>query len=131
MYCVMRASVPSLYNICTNVIIMSLLCCYFLPSVTINHCTFPFTFLDIDHHVTEAKDILKYLGKQELKDLFRELGLYHSTISNKADSADLNEYADELICKWILEKDDVIQPTWENLKKALQKFKHFGIARNI
>ena len=91
---------------------------------------------DIDRDVLKAKGLLTSLDKNELKDLFRELGLSDMTVRNKY-SDDLSVYAEDLIRSWILEKDAVLKSevylggaTWENLKKALQ-LKHTGIANKI
>ena len=92
---------------------------------------------DIDRDVLKAKRLLTSLDKDELKDLFRELGLSDTTVRKK-DSDDLSVYAEDLIRSWILEKDAVLESevylggaAWENLKKALTELKHFGIAGKI
>ena len=92
---------------------------------------------DIDRDVLKAKRLLESLDKNELKDLFRELGLSDTTVRKK-DSDSLDVYAEDLIRSWILEKDAVLESevyhggaTWDNLKKALTESKHIGIARKI
>ena len=93
-------------------------------------CTFLIT--DIND-VLKTKGLLQNLEKNELRDLFRELGLTDSTVQNRySDST--SEYADDLIRCWILGKDYVLkkgEPTWENLKKTLKKLNHHGIARYL
>ena len=93
--------------------------------------------LDIDRDVGKVADLLKNLTRDELKRLFSELGLFNATVMNKYEQG-TSVYADDLIQKWILEKDDVLSKTdypegatWENLKKALKKLNHHGIAKHI
>ena len=89
---------------------------------------------DLDRDVLKAKRFLRDLEKNELKDLFQELGLSYSTARNSYSNPDKSEYAEDLIRAWILGKDDVLKlggATWENLRKALGKLKHSGIAANI
>ena len=82
----------------------------------------PYITLDIDKDILQVKEILRSLEKQDLKNLFRELGLYDHTVRNK-DSESLEVYAEDLVRAWILGKDNVVKggATWENLKKALVK----------
>ena len=93
--------------------------------------------LDIDRDVRKVKVLLAHLDKDELKDLFLELGLFDATVLNKY-SGSVSVYANDLIRSWILGKDDVLKsevyrggPTWENLKKALMELNHNGIAEKI
>ena len=56
-------------------------------------------------------------------------------VQNKYSEATSN-YADDLICTWIMERDDVTKKyvggaTWENLKRALVELGHMGIAKSI
>ena len=92
---------------------------------------------DIDRDVLKAKRFLKSLDKDELKDLFRELGLSDMSVRDKY-SEGVSVYTDDLVRSWILERDAVLASevylggaTWENLKKALIELKHIGIAREI
>ena len=88
---------------------------------------------DIDKDGLDAKEILQSLNKQELKDLFRELGLCDITVRNK-DTQSLKEFADDLVRAWIHGRDNVLDKggaTWENLQKALLKLGHVGVARSI
>ena len=95
----------------------------------------PYITLDIDKDILQVKEILRSLEKQDLKNLFRELGLYDHTVRNK-DSESLEVYAEDLVRAWICGKDNVVNSyqggaTWENLKKALVKINHVGVARSI
>ena len=92
----------------------------------------PYITLDIDKDILQVKEILRSLEKQDLKNLFRELGLYDHTVRNK-DSESLEVYAEDLVRAWILGKDNSYQgvATWENLKKALVKINYVGVARSI
>ena len=81
---------------------------------------------------------MKFLSKNQLKDLFRELGLADSTLQNCFETADKDEYADNLLHAWINKRDYVLTsteypggPTWENLKKALHNIGHHGAAEAI
>ena len=92
------------------------------------------TSADIDRDVHNAKKLLNHLKKDEVKDLFSELGLFDATVHNEY-SASLNVYTDDLLRAWILGKDGVLQSetyqggaTWENLRNALN---HHGIAKTI
>ena len=76
---------------------------------------------------------MKNLKHNQLKDLFRDLGLFDATVLNKSD-----DYANDLIRAWILGSDDVLKSekytggaTWENLKTALVEWGHIGIANHI
>ena len=93
---------------------------------------------DIEYDVPKAKIHLRNLKKEELKDLFQELGLFDSTVQNNFSHSSRDAYADDLIRTWIIEKDGVLTSeeyrggaTWENLRKALKTFNHHGIARRI
>ena len=93
---------------------------------------------DIDRDVRRAKGCLKDLGKEELKDLFQELGLYDSTVQNNYSSSTRAEYSEGLIRDWIRGKDGVLTSedysggaTWENLRRALKELNHHGIADDI
>ena len=88
---------------------------------------------DINKDGCQVKELLKPLNKDELKALFEELGLSETTLRNKySDNA--VAYLDDLVSSWIQARDDVLErggPTWENLKKALKKLGHNGIAIEV
>ena len=84
-----------------------------------------------------AKGCLKHLDKDELKDLFQELGLYHSTVQNSYSGSTRAEYSERLIRDWIRGEDGVLTSedysggaTWENLRKALKELNHHGVAND-
>ena len=89
--------------------------------------------IDINKDGCQVKELLKPLNKDELKALFEKLGLYDTTLRNKySDNA--VAYLDDLVRSWILGKDDVLDrggATWENLKSALKKLGHNGIANKV
>ena len=88
---------------------------------------------DINKDGCQVKELLKPLNKDELKALFEKLGLSETTLGNKySDSA--VAYLDDLVRSWIQARDNVLErggPTWENLKKALKKLGHNGIAIEV
>jgi hypothetical protein len=94
--------------------------------------------LDLDRDdVNSTKTALQHLEKEELKDLFQELGLSDLTARNKYTKS-IKAYAEDLIRGWILGRDNVTKSaeypggaTWENLRKALRKMEHHGIAERI
>ena len=76
---------------------------------------------------------MKYLNKEQLRDIFRELGLTNTTLEEHKDYG-LNEYAEDLLKAWINKRDDVLEkggPTWENLKTALTEKGHKGAEEEI
>ena len=83
--------------------------------------------------------MVQYLvEKNELRDIFRELGLADATLQNKFECSGLKQYADDLLHAWINERDKVLNnpdypggATWENLKKALSKEQHHGAVEAI
>ena len=92
---------------------------------------------DLDRDVGKVKKRLKPLDKDELKQLFEELGLSDSTLRNKY-SHSVQVYADDLIRAWILGRDNVLTSEeyqggaqMVNLKKALKVLGHNGIADEI
>ena len=88
---------------------------------------------DIDKDGRRVKEILKPLDRDELKELFEELGLYDATLRNRYTDCAV-AYLDDLVRRWILRRDAVLDrggATWESLKKALQRLGHNGIAANI
>ena len=89
--------------------------------------------IDINKDGCQVQRLLNSLDRDNLKALFKELGLYETTLKNKySDSA--VAYLDDLVSSWIQGRDDVLErggPTWENLKKALKKLGHNGIAIEV
>lgn len=86
----------------------------------------------LDDDIT-VQDHLKSLLREELKELFRRLGLSPTRVETKYDR-DLNVYRNDLIRSWILEDDKVIEKggaTWENLREVLRDMEKIGIADNI
>ena len=121
----------AIYDECTNIKIT-----YAINVTVCQHIPFQL-FLDINRDVRKVKDLLAHLDKDELKDLFLELGLFDATVLNKY-SGSVSVYANDLIRSWIQGRDDVLKsevyhggPTWENLKKALIELNHNGIAEKI
>ena len=77
---------------------------------------------------------MDYLGKEELRDLFRDLGLANATLQNHFKDHGLNEYAEDLLLAWINKRDGVLKkggPTWGNLKTALTNKGHNGAVEEI
>lgn len=71
--------------------------------------------------------------KEELRRLFRKLGLSPTKVDDKYDSA-LNVYRSDLVRSWILEDDKVKEKggaTLESLRDALRSMDKIGIADNI
>ena len=87
--------------------------------------------IDINRDVLTVKTLLKNLNKNQLRDLFRTLGLFDDTVQDKYPLHSTSEYADDLIRTWILGRDKALEATWENLKYALTECNHIGIAKNI
>ena len=76
---------------------------------------------------------MEYLDKDQLRDIFRELGLVNATLQEHKDYG-LNEYAEDLLKAWINKRDDVLEkgrPTWKNLITALTKKRHKGAVEEI
>ena len=87
----------------------------------------------IDKDSRRVKELLKPLNRDELKELFEELGLSDATLRNRY-SDNTMAYLDDLVRGWILRRDAVLDrggATWESLKKVLQRLGHNGIAANI
>ena len=85
---------------------------------------------DIDKDGRSVKELLKPLNRDELKELFEELGLSDATLRNRYSDSTMAD----LVRGWILRRDAVLDrggATWENLKKVLQRLGHNGIAANI
>ena len=77
---------------------------------------------------------MNYLNKDQLRDIFRELGLANATLEEHYQDYGLNEYAGDLLKAWINKRDGVLEkggPTWENLKTALTKKGHNGAVEEI
>ena len=55
-----------------------------------------------------VKGCLKNLDKEELKDLFQELGLFDQTVCNRYSDSSRAEYSEELVRAWILGRDGVL-----------------------
>ena len=88
---------------------------------------------DIDKDGRSVKELLKPLNRDELKELFEELGLSDATLRNRYTDCAV-AYGDDLVRGWMLRRDAVLDrggATWKNLKKALQRLGHNGIAANI
>ena len=93
--------------------------------------------LDINPDVRRARELLKHLEKNELRELFMELGLFDSTLQNKYTFS-ISAYCNDLLRAWILGRDGVLKSevygggaTWENLKEALVALDHHGVAEKI
>ena len=56
---------------------------------------------DIDRDVRRVKGCLKNLDKEELNDLFQELGLFDQTVCNRYSDSSRAEYSEELVRAWI------------------------------
>ena len=88
---------------------------------------------DIDKDGPSVKEPLKPLNKDELKELFTELGLSNATLTNRYTDSRA-AYLDDLVRAWLQERDGVLNrggATWKSLKRALQRLGHNGIAANI
>ena len=88
---------------------------------------------DLDDDLLKANELLEDLEKDDLRELFKELGLSEKTVKNKYAAA-TTAYANDLLRNWIIQKDDVLKKggaTWPNLKAALIRKKQAGIAAEI
>ena len=89
--------------------------------------------IDINRDGRKVQRLLNSLDRDNLKALFKELGLYETTLGNKySDNA--VAYLDDLVSSWIQARDDVLErggATWENLKSVLKKLGHNGIAIEV
>ena len=79
-----------------------------------------------------------YLNKEQLRDIFRDLGLADATLQEHYQDYGLDEYAEDLLIAWINKRDDVLDnpdypggATWENLRKALAKNGHNGAREQL
>ena len=63
---------------------------------------------DIDREVRRVKGCLKNQDKEELKDLFQELGLSDQTVGNRYSDSSRAKYSEELVRAWILGRDGVL-----------------------
>lgn len=92
---------------------------------------FPYTDEDDD---IDVQDILAPLKMEELKRLFRKLGLSSERVNNRSESGALDTYRNDLIKSWILEDDKVQDKggaTWESLRNTLTSIGKNGIANKI
>ena len=81
-----------------------------------------------------VQDHLKNLTKEELKHLFRILGLSTATVENRYEGTGVMAYRDYLVKKWILQDDEVQGKggaTWKSLQAALKDIGKTGIANAI
>lgn len=81
-----------------------------------------------------VQDHLKDLTKEELKHLFRILGLSTATVENRYDISSVMAYRDYLVKRWILQDDKVEGKggaTWKNLQAALKDIGKTGIANSM
>ena len=80
-----------------------------------------------------VQDHLKDLTKEELKPLFRILGLSTATVENRYEGTSVMAYRDYLVKRWILQDDEVQGKgaTWKNLQAALKDIGKVGIANAI
>ena len=62
---------------------------------------------DIDKDGRRVKELLKPLNRDELKELFEELGLSDATLRNKYSDSTM-AYLDDLVRGWILRRDAVL-----------------------
>lgn len=88
---------------------------------------------DLEKDEMTVQDHLKDLTKEELKYLFRKLGLSSARVENSYDSS-LTVYRYHLVRSWILEDDRVQEKrgaTWESLQGALRSIGKTGIADSI
>ena len=89
---------------------------------------------DKDRDFIDAKKVLvDYLNKEQLRDLFCELGLANRTLQDHFAIFGISQYADSLLHAWINEEANVPTggATWENLKTALQSIGCGGAANQI
>ena len=90
-------------------------------------------YVELDDDDIEVDRLLQPLQKDELKQLFRKLGLSPTTVDNKYHDT-LTAYRTDLIRSWIQEDDKVMEKggaTWKNLQDALRSIGKTGIASKI
>ena len=82
--------------------------------------------------------LVDYLNKDELRNLFRLLGLANATPESHIDHYGLNQYAEDLLRDWINGRDNVLNnpeypggATWENLRKALTQLGHYAAVKRV
>lgn len=81
----------------------------------------------------KVQELLLPLTKEEIRQLFRILGLSSTRVENKYDDT-LTAYRNDLIRSWIQEDDKVMDKggaTWKNLQDSLRSMGKTGIANNI
>ena len=86
--------------------------------------------LDIDKDSLGVRHLLEPLTRDELNQLFEELGLSYATRKNRYDSDNV-VYAGDLIRAWMLGKDRVLEMggvTKENMIRALAKISQTALA---
>lgn len=92
-----------------------------------------FFYTDLENDETAVQTHLKNLTNEELKRLFRKLGLSHDRVNNNCNGS-TTAYRDYLIKSWILQ-DDFVKgkggATWESLESALRSEGKTGIADEI
>ena len=89
--------------------------------------------------IAKAKDILvEFLDKEEMRDIFRDLGLPEETLNDDFAHCGNNKYADDMVKAWKKEKvrkdmagKEEGKPIWKNLKKALFDRNHHGAVAKI
>ena len=76
---------------------------------------------------------MDYLNKEQLRDLFRDLGLADRTLQDHYATPGVGQYADSLLRAWINEEDYVPTggATWETLKTTLESIGCGGAANQI
>ena len=89
-------------------------------------------YAELDDDI-EVERLLQPLQKDELKQLFRILGLSPTTVDNKYHDS-VAAYRSDLIRSWLQEDDKVMEKggaTWKNLHDTLISIGKTGIASNI
>lgn len=98
------------------------------------HSLSPCFYTDLENDETAVQNYLKdIMEKEELKSLFRRLGLSHHRVTNNYDGS-AHAYRSTLIKSWILQDDYVKEKggaTWESLRDALKYIGKTGIADAI
>ena len=86
--------------------------------------------LDINQDLNYILDTLQNLNIEEIKSLGRCLGLSDSTVTNN-ESCSIKSYLEDIMRAWILKRDNVGEPTIDNLRKALEAKGPRGIAQKL
>ena len=74
--------------------------------------------------------ILQNLNKEDIKSIGRCLGLGDSTVTNN-ESCSKKSYLEDIMRAWILKRDNVGEPTIDNLRKALEAKGQRGIVQKL